>query len=92
MGTSSATSASGALNPFPSPFAGGVNPLAHIISPEKIIPIVFFIIFAIWAIYTIVAAYHWFRYGHRSWFAVPALALHLFVSGCLALYMMSGLR
>ncbi|MEO6536906.1 MAG: hypothetical protein ABIT47_04395 [Candidatus Paceibacterota bacterium] len=76
------------LNPFPTipgNFSTSMNTAAFI-------PVVFLIAFVIWLLYTLVAGYHWFRYGHQSWLAVPALALHIFVSGFLMLYMMSGLR
>ncbi|MDB5265949.1 MAG: hypothetical protein JWM39_662 [Parcubacteria group bacterium] len=56
------------------------------------VPVVFSGIFLIWVIYTFVVIYHWFRYRHKSWFAVPAIALHLFVSGSIIIYMISGLQ
>ncbi|KND49728.1 MAG: hypothetical protein AB203_01420 [Parcubacteria bacterium C7867-008] len=59
---------------------------------SAIIPVVFTIIFLIWTIYTLVIIYHWFRYHHRSWFAVPAIVMHLFISGFIILFMISGLR
>lgn len=52
----------------------------------------FFLTFAIWLTFTVIAAYHWFRYGHRSWLAVPAIAVHLFISAVLILYMATGVR
>lgn len=52
--------------------------------------IIFLFVFAAWLIYTAVAAYHWFRYSHRSWLAVPAVGVHVFVSGMLILYIASG--
>jgi hypothetical protein len=76
------------LNPFPSlpgSFSASLNTSAFV-------PIVFFVAFVFWALYTLVVGYHWTRYGHRSWLAVPAFALHLFVSGFIFLYMFSGLR
>jgi hypothetical protein len=57
-----------------------------------IVPIVMLVIFLIWIVYTLVAAYHWFRYGHRSWIAIPALGVHIFVSGALLLYALTGLH
>lgn len=36
--------------------------------------------FVVWAIYSAVASYHWFRYSHASALAIPAVILHLFVS------------
>ena len=59
---------------------------------SAIVPLVFLVIFITWVIYTLIAAYHWFRYGHQSWVAVPALALHIFVSGAIIIYMLTGLH
>jgi hypothetical protein len=57
-----------------------------------VVPVLFSVIFLVWVIYTFVVIYHWFRYRHKSWFAVPAIALHLFVSGSIIVYMISGLK
>jgi len=59
---------------------------------SSIVPVVFTILFIIWTVYTLVIIYHWFRYHYKSWFAVPSIILHLFVSGAIILYMMSGLK
>ncbi len=80
--------ASGYVSPFSS---HTVNLNLAVGTGSNLLPIVFFIIFAIWMLYTLVAAYHWFRYGHKSWLAVPAIALHVFVSGLLIIYIASGL-
>ncbi|MDD2657130.1 MAG: hypothetical protein PHD04_00495 [Candidatus Pacebacteria bacterium] len=48
------------------------------------------IIFAFWAIYTLIAIYHWLKYSHASWVAVPAIAVHLFISFALMSYALSG--
>lgn len=58
----------------------------------NILVIVFFIAFFAWVAYTLVAAYHWFRYSHSSWLAVPAIGIHVFISGLLIVYIASGLR
>lgn len=47
-------------------------------------------IFAFWAIYTLVAIYHWLKYSHSSWVAFPAIAVHLFVSLALMSYALFG--
>ncbi len=47
-------------------------------------------VFAFWAIYTLVAIYHWLKYSHASWVAFPAIALHLFISIALMSYTLSG--
>jgi hypothetical protein len=46
--------------------------------------------FAFWALYTLVAIYHWLKYSHASWVAFPAIAAHLFVSFALMSYALSG--
>jgi len=49
-----------------------------------------FFVFVFWAVYTLVAIYHWFKYSHASWVAFPAIAVHLFVSFVLIVYAVSG--
>lgn len=49
-----------------------------------------YIVFAFWALYTLVAVYHWLKYSHASWVAFPAIALHLFISFALMAYALSG--
>ncbi len=44
----------------------------------------------VWTLYTLVIAYHWFRYSHGSTIAVPAIATHLIVSLFLAMYAFSA--
>ncbi|CAN5721321.1 hypothetical protein BH11PAT2_BH11PAT2_09200 [soil metagenome] len=75
------------LNPFPA-LPGSFSAS---VSTSAFIPVALLIAFMLWVLYTLVVAYHWFRYGHRSWLAIPALAAHIFVSGCILLYMLSGL-
>jgi hypothetical protein len=62
------------------------------IDVSGIVPVLFSLIFIVWVIYTFVVIYHWFRYRHKSWFAVPMIALHLFISGSIIIYMISGLK
>lgn len=57
-----------------------------------LITVAFTLLFIVWVVYTIVIIYHWFRYRHQSWFAVPAVVLHLFVSGTIFLYILANLR
>jgi hypothetical protein len=56
------------------------------------VPVIFSLVFIVWAIYTFVVIYHWFRYRHKSWFAVPLIAVHLFISGSIIIFMISGLK
>lgn len=47
-------------------------------------------VFAFWALYTLIAIYHWLKYSHASLVAFPAIALHLLVSLALMSYILSG--
>ena len=47
-------------------------------------------VFAFWALYTLVAIYHWLKYSNTSWLAFPAIAAHLFISIALMSYTLSG--
>lgn len=47
-------------------------------------------VFAFWAVYTIVAVYHWLRYSHTNFLAFPAIAIHLYISFALISYALSG--
>jgi len=51
---------------------------------------VLYAVFAFWAVYTVVAIYHWLKYSHASWIAFPAIAVHLFVSLALMSYALNG--
>jgi hypothetical protein len=46
-------------------------------------------VFVFWLVYTLVAVYHWWRYAHNAAVAYPAIALHLFVSFVLAVFILS---
>lgn len=62
------------------------------VNVSQIISVVFLVLFLIWLVYTIISAYHLLRYGHRSSVTIPALIVHLIMSGFLALYSVSGLH
>lgn len=51
---------------------------------------ILYAVFIIWAIYTLVAIYHWLKYSHASLLAFPAIAVHLFISLALMTYALSG--
>ncbi|MFZ3043684.1 MAG: hypothetical protein WA058_01070 [Minisyncoccia bacterium] len=51
---------------------------------------VLYAVFAFWAIYTLVAVYHWLKYSHASLVAFPAMAVHLYLSLALMSYALSG--
>lgn len=78
------------INAYPTPFDKPAFTIPAA-SFSSILTIVFFLVFVAWAIYTIVVAYHWFRYGHRSWLAVPAIVAHVIFSGMCILIMASGI-
>jgi len=58
---------------------------------SQVVSVLFALLFILWVVYTIVTAYHWLRYGHRSAVAIPALIVHVIISGYLALFAVSGL-
>ncbi len=62
------------------------------VTSEAVLSVIFTLVFIWWTVYTLVAIYHWFRYGRSSWVAVPAIALHLAVSGGIFIYMTSALH
>lgn len=77
------------------PLVGVSSPLQYfpqIASAYDFVSIIFTVIFLLWLVYTIVSIYHWVRYGHKSWVAVPAVAIHLGVSAFLMLFAAAGFR
>lgn len=48
-------------------------------------------VFAVWALYTLVVAYHWLRYARDTRVAKPAIIAHLAVSAVLMLCALSGI-
>ncbi len=76
-------------DPAVQPFT--VFDLVRLIDIGKVVSIAFAILFVIWAIYTVIAGYHWLRYGHSSAVAIPALITHVVVSWLLAGYAVSGI-
>lgn len=79
------------LNSYDSPFS---KPIYNVPSADfsSVLTIAFFLIFVVWIGYSIIVAYHWFRYGHQSWLAVPAIAIHVLVSGFLIFYIATGVK
>lgn len=67
----------------------GINVAA--LPVAQVIPVFFFLVFFIWAVYTIVASYHWLRYSNNTTMALSAISVHLIVSAWLAVYTVSGL-
>lgn len=62
------------------------------VSTEAVISIIITLVFIWWAIYTLVAVYHWFRYGRDSWVAVPAVVLHFAISAWIFVFATGGLQ
>jgi hypothetical protein len=58
----------------------------------QVVSVAFAVLFVVWIVYTLVTGYHWLRYGHKSAVAIPALIVHVIVSGYLALFAVSGLH
>lgn len=77
------------LQPFAPPTAI-LGYLPSGISQSAVTQWFLYAVFAFWAIYTLVAIYHWFKYSHASFVAFPAVAAHLFVSFALMAYALSG--
>lgn len=78
------------LQPFTFPSADLLSFLPGWFSAGLVVTWVLYTVFAFWAIYTLVAIYHWLKYSHASWVTFPAIALHLFVSFALISYTLSG--
>ena len=57
----------------------------------QFVPVFFFLVFVVWAIYTLVASYHWLRYAGSVSVGLAAISVHLIMSSLLAIYAVSGL-
>ena len=77
------------LQPFSSPLAL-LSYLPNGFSEGIAVKWLLLVVFVFWAIYTIVAIYHWLKYSHSSWIAFPAIAVHLFISFALASFVLFG--
>jgi hypothetical protein len=67
------------------PMQSPLGPFFSMFSPNEIFGIVFALVFIVWALYTVVVLYHWFRYGRRSTITIPMIIVHFVVSGFLFL-------
>ena len=75
------------------PFSWPKNLPTHLppgISAGSITLWILYVIFAFWALYTLVATYHWLKYSNTSWIAFPAIAFHILISLALISYILSG--
>lgn len=77
------------LQPFSLP-TSLISYLPDGISAGSVLTWVLYAVFAFWAIYTLVAIYHWLKYSHASWIALPSIIVHLFISAVLISYALSG--
>lgn len=77
------------LQPFAPPTAL-LSYMPNGLSSGVVVTWALYAVFAFWAVYTLVAIYHWLKYSHASWVAFPAMAVHLFVSFALMSYALSG--
>lgn len=48
-------------------------------------------LFVVWALYSMIVAYHWIAYGGFTHRGIPSLAVHVLVSASLFLFAMSGI-
>lgn len=71
---------------------GGFSRTLELSGFYDIVPFIFLILFAIWAIYTVISIYHWVRYSRNSWLAAPSIAVHIVVSIALMFYATAGLH
>lgn len=81
-------------NVVPAPLPQIQMPLTSLfgnLEASKVVSLLFLFLFVVWLVYTLIASYHWLRYGHRSVIAIPALTIHVFVSLALAGFAASGL-
>ncbi|MDB5195070.1 MAG: hypothetical protein JWO84_254 [Parcubacteria group bacterium] len=67
----------------------GINVAA--LPVTQVVPVFFFLVFFVWAVYTAVASYHWLRYSNNSTLALSAITAHFIISAWLAVYTVSGL-
>ena len=58
---------------------------------STVLSVVITLVFIWWAVFSLVAAYHWFRFGRDSWIAVPALIVHFIVSAWIFMFATGGL-
>ncbi len=61
-------------------------------SLESVLAVVITLIFIWWLIFTLVVIYHWWKYSRESALTVPAIALHIFVSGWIFVFATGALH
>lgn len=60
------------------------------ITLEGTLAVIITLIFIWWAVFTLVALYHWFRYARDSWLAVPVFLAHLAISSWIFVFAIGG--
>lgn len=80
------------MNPESATYVPSLFPLFTAPNLETVLAVVVTVVFIWWVIYTLVAGYHLLRFARDSWITVPALALHLFVSGWIFVFATGGLH
>ena len=70
------------------------NPLSFLSSTsiESVLAVVITLVFIWWAIFTLVVVYHWFKYSRDNVIAVPAIVVHIVVSGWIFVFATGGLH
>jgi hypothetical protein len=68
-----------------------LGPAFGLVDPNAVALLLFYLIVLLVIIYTLIAGYHWIRFGHRSLATIPALAVHVTVSLALIGYALTGL-
>ena len=78
------------LQPFSPPSAVLAHLPVQTVSPGVAVQWFLYLVFAIWLFYTLIIVYHWLKYSHGSWLAVPSIATHLFISFAIMAFALSG--
>lgn len=76
---------------FANPITNTFGIALGIVSIRTLALAAFSLVLVLVALYTLVAIYHWMRYGHRSPLAIPAISVHIFVSLALVGFALTGL-
>jgi hypothetical protein len=76
------------LPPISSPFAL-LSSLG--VSSSLAVEVLVGLVILFWVVYTLIAIYHWMHYSHAALIAIPAITVHLVISGILILFALSGL-
>ncbi|MBU6214422.1 hypothetical protein KGM48_01065 [Patescibacteria group bacterium] len=77
------------LQPFAPPVAVMQNlHMLNIVSGDQLKQWLFISVFVFWALYTLVAIYHWLKYAHNLFATTVSIILHLSISLALGLYLL----